>query len=579
MKKRCLTGMLACVLVATFLLSVNVDAAKDKWNVKTSDVDYNVELDGSTDVFICNKKTLGTKVGTKYYMTYTVESIKAEQFRQNGVIGTSTPMVAYPYATSDLGGGIYKYDIENKMLVQGNTYFLEFTITEDGYDYRIGWAEKDRSRYIEFEQIYGEVKTGLGYFGVFFGDLNISGKLVKVRAYDKNGNDLGIQVTPDHNAVVGREIPYAKDKDVDHTYTLEIKDGFNVAISNKRAGITDKVYMEYRVKESNTQVYQAGAIVANTPTANFPYESGQMLYNRYPLDPKTADDGPLLVKGAEYLIIFEKSEDRFDVTVQQTLNGKVTYIDFPFIEGSYYNDSKFFSLWYGGSPNLLMNAVLENFKCYDSNKNNLGVQTNSENCKITHYGEMEDYTGCEAVYYCDEDNSLFALYKDKSLKYTNQGITQKGTFRIKESVMKVKIGEESHSYNYLYRYFIDKEGKEYRRLHSYKVIFDTGKGSKVESQLVNADNGYVVLRPDEPTMENNTFEGWYTSDGKEYQFDQILTNSITLHAKWSETEYVSHKTNDNNSYMIVILAVICILGASTGGSIWILSKEKRHGRG
>jgi hypothetical protein len=74
--------------------------------------------------------------------------------------------------------------------------------------------------------------------------------------------------------------------------------------------------------------------------------------------------------------------------------------------GTYDKELKYFSIWFGGSKEMLVNAVLEDFKCYDSNKNNLGIQSNKKEVTITHYGELEDYAGCEAMYYAKEDNSL-----------------------------------------------------------------------------------------------------------------------------------------------------------------------------
>ena len=576
MKGQFMKKALSCIMAVALLVPCFSGVSEAKDEVKHGTVDYYIEMKESTDFFIYNKETLGSAVGTKYYMTYTVESAKAEEFRQNGVIGTSTPAAAFPYEKSDLGGGIYKYDHANKLLVEGNTYFLEFTITEDGYDYRIGWAENERSRYVKFEQVHGEVKTGLEYFGVWSGDLKVTGKLTKVRVYDKDGNDLGVQVSGNRNATVGREKPFPKDTKVPHSYTIEIQNGYNVALSNKRMGSSDKIYMEYKVKSSDTQVYQAGAIASNTPTASFPYLSGQLIYNMFSLDPKVADDGPLLVEGAEYLIIFEKKADRFNVTVQQTLNGKCTYVDFTYTHGTYYPDSNFFSLWFGGSPNLLMNTVLEDFKCYDSNKNNLGVQSNMKGCIITHHGELEDYAGCEALYYCDEDASLYALYENKTLIFTESNVSKKGTYIIDQNVMKVSLDEQISSYDYLFQYFTGEDNRQYRRLHSYKVIFETGSESEIPTQVANADNGYMALRPEEPTKEGNTFEGWYTDNGEKYEFDRLVTESITLHAKWSDTEYTDGKVKGNLSPYVAVAGSVIILAAASTCGVAIIRRRGKH---
>lgn len=577
MKKQWLSRLMVCVLLATFLIPARVEAAKDKWNVKISDVDYYVELNNSTDVFICNKESIGSKVGTEYYMTYTVESIEAEQFRQQGVIGTSVPTQSFPYVTSDLGGGIYKYDTANKMLVKGNTYFLKFVVTEDGYRYKVAWAKDERSKYIEFEQVYGEVKTNLGYFGIWLGDLEMTGKLTKVRFYDKNGNDLGVQVTAGTNAIVGREKPIPKDTQVEHTYKIILEDARSVAISNKRVATSKKVYMEYKVESADSHVYQSGLILSNAPKAGYPYENGYLLYEKLEHDPAKVGNGSLLVPGAEYLIIFEKKADELSVTVQQTLDGKVTNVTFPMEYGTYYEEAEYYSLWLGEGPDFPVNCVLTDFKCYDSNKNNLGVQCN-QSCDIVHYGELEDYSGCEAMYYCKEDASLYALYEDKSLKFTEADNTKNGQYRIEESVISLTVGETTEVYDFLYLYFKNTEGKQYDRLHTYKAVFETGKGSEVEEQIISAENGYTVMQPTDPTLEGNKFVGWYTSNGEEYDFNQLATESITLYAKWEKDIYADGGVIGMQgvaSYVAIGAGALILVTAVCCGVV-ILRKGKKH---
>lgn len=570
--KRIVSGMLVCIM----LMTCYSGTANAEWDVKPSTVDYYVELNGASDVFIGNKETLGSKVGTVYYMTYTVESMEVEEHRQQGIIGTNVPKQQYPYIADGKGaGGLLKYDITNKMLVEGNTYFLKFTITEDGYKYRVAWAEGDVSKYIEFNRTYDKGVTDLGYFGLWLGDKGMTGKLSKVRFYDSKGNDLGV-VTYAKNASAGREVPFKKDTEVDHTYTIELTDALNVAISNRKVPTSEKIYMEYTVKSSNSKLYQTGAILSDAPKAGYPYQTGYMMYNAYSSDIAKMNDGPLLQVGSDYLVIFERKADMYDVTVQQTLNGKTTYHTFSVTYGTYNRDLVYSSLWFGVSGEGRVNAVLENFKCYDSNKNNLGVQCNAGGCVITHFGELEDYAGCEAVYCNEEDKSLYALYEDKTLKYTEKDETKNGTYRIEENILTTDIEGNKKDYDYLYQYFTAEDAKTYHRLHSYKVSFETGTDTKIESQVLNAENGYAVLRPTTPTLEGNTFEGWYTSTGEEFTFDSIVTESLTLYAKWAEADYADATVSDYMPYVAIGVSSIIIIVALVF-SIVIITRGKKHG--
>ena len=63
------------------------------------------------------------------------------------------------------------------------------------------------------------------------------------------------------------------------------------------------------------------------------------------------------------------------------------------------------------------------------------------------------------------------------------------------------------------------------------VTFDSNGGSSVPSQKVKY--GETVTKPADPTKENATFEGWYLGNNK-YNFEDKVTESITLKAKWQE---------------------------------------------
>ncbi len=70
---------------------------------------------------------------------------------------------------------------------------------------------------------------------------------------------------------------------------------------------------------------------------------------------------------------------------------------------------------------------------------------------------------------------------------------------------------------------------------SYTVSFDTGVGSAVPSQTVNA--GEKVQKPEDPTRASFTFDGWYTEKWNQknaYDFDSKVDSDFTLYAKWTK---------------------------------------------
>lgn len=582
MKKRVLGGLMAILLFVIGVCPLGVQAEEDIWNVKVSDVDYSVELNNTDIVYICNRDSIGSKVGTEYYMTYTVESMAIGESRHQGVVGTNSPTSWFPYAVNEEEGGVYHWDVQNKLLVEGHTYFLKFVITEEGYNYRIGWAEGDQSRYIEFSFTTSEITKGLGYYGIFLADGGMTGKLTKVRCYDKNGNDLGVQVTPGKNATVCTELK--PDTQVNHSYTLKLEDVYNVAISNQRIPTSDRVFMEYTVASSDSSVFQSGVIHTSEPKKPFPNESGILLYKQEVevADIGKKENGILLEPGASYIIQFDRTEAGFHVIAQKTVNGKQSYLSFPISYGTYNKDASFFSLWFGQLDKCKINCVLKNFKCYDSNKNNLGVQCNQP-AEIVHHGAREDYSGCEAVYYCDADNTLYALYANQKLTYTDGDKSLSGTYVIDEvtSEITIKINGKKEKYDYLYKYFTNSEGKKYRRLHVYTINFDTGTEETIEEQVLSAQNGYTVLRPTDPVIEGKNFEGWYTSDGEAFDFDKIITKSMTLHAKFDGEIVYTNKVVKllNQANYIPYIAVggsLVLLAAAGVSSVLILKRGKRQ---
>ena len=589
-------------LVMAMLILVNCfsgTALAQEDNVKPSKENYVVELKNSGNFFLCNKKSIGTTPGTVYYMTYTVKSssLDSKTTSQQGVAGVINPAQNYPYAVDGdgNGGGLMYYDggIANKLFLEGRTYFLRFEITEEGYDYEVAWAEGDTSRYIKFNTVYNERNKELGYFGIW-NTTAVTGTLIKVRCYDKDGNDLGVQIFDQgQTAVAGTEKGHKANTAVDHWYTVECDSYIYGAISNKRETTSNTIYMEYTVKKGSMQCRHEGVMLSANPLERYPYNvdsddtyEGFILFNQYNDKSKgyTGDfeDSKLFVEGASYFITFEKLESRLKVTVQRTYKGKVDYLAFDQALGTYSKDHPNAFIWFENGEAEPRELVLENFRCYDAQNNNLALQCNNSAVKFTHHGELEDYAGCEAIYRCNEDESFYAFYPDQTLKFTENGKTVNGRYSISQDVLSMTIGGKKSSCDYLYQHFTTADGRRYERLYTYQVTFDSNGGSEVETQILNAENGFKPMRPENPTLEGNTFSGWYMIDGKEYKFEDICLESITLYAKWEKTEYKKVVEDDVKVEKgpigwgyIAGGAVILVASVATG--IIIIVKSKKRG--
>ena len=65
----------------------------------------------------------------------------------------------------------------------------------------------------------------------------------------------------------------------------------------------------------------------------------------------------------------------------------------------------------------------------------------------------------------------------------------------------------------------------------YDVSFDSKGGTAVDTQK-NVQYGTTATKPENPTREGYRFLGWFTEDGKAFDFSTPITKSMTLLAKW-----------------------------------------------
>lgn len=569
--------LLVCILFQTSILCV---LAEDN-DVKITESEYEVYYPGVPTNFLCNKKTLGSELGTEYYLTYTVESV-TECGTQAGLIGTSDPELDYPY-TEGKGKMYYQQEAEgsktNPLFLEGYTYLIKYEVTENGFRYTAAKAKDDEAEYFTLndevcEGTTVDTKFSMKHLGIWVAGGMTNLKLSHVRFYDKAGNDLGLY-SKGNQLVIVQNAYREKDTEIDHRYTIEAKDLANLAISNAKPLLTDKMFIEYTVRSNASACNQTGVALSNEPKESFPHGTGLLKYY---------SDCSLLQEGADYLITLEKIDDSFTALIQITKDGKTTFSTFPWTYGEYNAKSQYFSLWFGEGLNYA-NFVLKNVKMYDENKNNLGIQSNNIALVVQHFGEVLDYSGCEAVYYCEENESYYALYANQKLFYTKDAKTVAGTYSISQNVIKMKKNNKTEKCDYLYQCITDSEGNEYDRLSTYKVRFVSGSKEEVDTQTLNITTGYTVQKPSDPILTDCTFEGWCTADGKEFDFDTIVTKSKTLYAKWSDNAGVEYlavgdgKIQVQRDYTPYIVIGGCIVFAfvAVAGSALMIRGGMRYG--
>lgn len=555
-------------------------------NVVPSVEDYAMSFQGF-DVYFGNAQEV--KPGTEVYLTYTVEEVReGNESQQNGVIATDQPEIAYPY----LEGGVLQSSNDAPLLEEGATYFFRFKYTKKaGFEYVAAKAKNGESKYIVFDSSTGNdpdypYTDKSTYFGVWFGGI-VSVKLKNVHCYDKDGNNLGVYAPKHHLSLLDEVKSMSRTDQVDHAYTIRVEDGRNVALSNEKPTDADTVYMEYTVKNSDaTSIYQYGLINHNAdPTIGYPHASnGSVLVeSMYEGTKLVKGPGYLLQEGASYIIRFERKTQYFIGLIQKTYQGKTELREFTNVYGDYIYGAPFFALWFGEGPDCPVTFELTDFKCYDAEYNNLGVQANNDAStnhpvQIDHTGELEDYSGCEAMYYDRESESVIALYADKTAKVTRDGETDNITYLVREGTLHLYFSGKTESYEYYYQSFTDDAGRTYRRLGTYQVQFVTGTEETIEKQTINGACGYIAAKPKQPAKEGAEFLGWTLADGTGYEFDSIVDQSIILYAKWSDTaEYQAFRVGDfvvtQQMVAIFVSAVILLIGAACG--VLILKRRKR----
>lgn len=537
-----------CLLTSLLLLFSGVTVRAENEQVKISQREYSITVKGH-DMFFGNNTPVSGKVGSKVFLTYTVEKVRENTAEQNGVAAALD--VSKQYVWTD-GGSLYYSG--SQFFEEGYTYAFRFERTEEGFEFEAIRLKGDESERLIIPAHAGEQDGEFRHYGIWIGGLpgqNLDVDLTHLRCYDEKGNDLGIY--PHQTEIDGLVSNELLDKHLvaDHSYDFMIKDNMNIAISNKKPVFESDaiVYMEYEVgKVEKDESEQSGLIVTRKPGAWWPYteENGYLRFGAA---------GKLTKEGAKYFICFQKTGDGFKGTVQCTMDGKTETFSYGALAGTYDSAFGYYTMWIGCDSGRVT-CEIKNFKCYDAEGNNLGIQTNQDGIFETHNGPIEDYSATEAVYYCAENETVLVLQDEKEAYKENSGVKEEAEYRIVDNRLTLSYADGKEGYAYTYMQITDEDGNVYKRLHSTKVTFVTGEEEIVKK--ANAENGYRIEKPEDPTKDGDTFQGWFLADGTEYDFDKVVAESVTVYAKWKNSagqEYLAAASSLSGADYAPVIAI------------------------
>lgn len=105
-------------------------------------------------------------------------------------------------------------------------------------------------------------------------------------------------------------------------------------------------------------------------------------------------------------------------------------------------------------------------------------------------------------------------------------------------------GKEKTEFKINYLEDINEEELIKRYEQTYTITFDSDGGSSVESQTILENK--TIAKPIDPIRDGYTFVEWQL-DGKTYDFTSIVTNNITLKAKWQKNKEQTNTTTSSAS--------------------------------
>lgn len=232
---------------------------------------------------------------------------------------------------------------------------------------------------------------------------------------------------------------------------------------------------------------------------------------------------------------------------------------------------------------------------------------------FTSWNTKKDGTGTKydigASYTVDAELTLYAQYKENTVTYAvkydanggenapKEQTKTKGKELVLSTTVPTKEGYKfvnwntkkdgtGTSYNAGSKYTAEASVTLYAQYEKelneeqtkYTITFYTNDGTTEKSTKV-INKGDKVVKPEDPTREGYTFDGWYDKkeNGKEYDFTKEVTSDISLYAYWSK---IGDKTNEDvnkNSKtgdVLIFIAWTAGIGALTYSVYYFKSRKE-----
>lgn len=367
-------------------------------------------------------------------------------------------------------------------------------------------------------------------------------------------------------------------------YDVELNDVNMATLRNVNAidlTVGKRYFMVYTVEKVTQNKLNQNGLLISKEESSYPYEQGMMKYST---------NGTLLFEeGATYFYRIEVTKDGFDYVIAKQSKDDSKWIELPIDVNSINDGCFFFGVWMTGPGPI--SAKLTSVLCYDEQGNNLGVKVHKMVGKssVKKLSTMlEDYSYCEAVYWCEENQTTIILDDElhMGIKVEKEDAdTAWYTYSVKGTTLSAVQNKDTVNYEYYYSFLRDSQGNKYVRLNNTKVTFVTGlkehKGNK--TVVVTAEEGYKVEKPENPKVEGYSFKSWCLSDGTVYDFDKYVVDSITLYAQYEDGDGHEYLMADaelpNNSFKNLIKPIALSVGISfltIGIILLIWKREKRQ---
>ena len=488
-------------------------------------------------LYFGNKTAVSTAAGTKVFLEYEVESASTGA-TQWGMVETSTPSVQYAFT-----GGAMKFANGKacQLLEEGASYKYEWSVTESGVAIKGLKASADGT----LTNIVPSLDAATGdlvanaYYGLWLSEGNTGEfKLVNVKCYDGEGNDLGFMSNQGSvNATKDGETEDVVFDDVEYksvlTYDI-VLNGQPIFFGNKTAvptSVGTKVFIEYKVAAAGgTGSAQYGFIATSDPTYLYPFTDG-----RGTLAYKSAAT-QFNTEGATYKFEFTVTESGVDVkALRINASGVKTDLSKEFESFASLAANGHYGLWQ--SEGAIWGGKLVDCKCYDGEGNDLGFATQQAQVSIKEH----EY---EIVYMVGDENVTERM-DAKSFTYS-KGLASLETCDLENGTHVETWYTDSELTNEIASIAsgrtegITLYGKTV--YNDYVIIFN-GNGASGSMQNIDAKYGSkVTLTANAFDYGNFRFVGWmlradgteavYT-DGEEVEnLVKTQNGTITLYALW-----------------------------------------------